>query len=96
MADSAAKAVSTCSTEQECGQGEAQSRNTRSALNWNELLLPRNGGPGESPGRSLAIERARARTKARYEAGGFKRAKGTAKSKPKATVNRDQVRKAGW
>jgi len=73
-----------------------QANGCRTGLNWTDLMQVENGGPGESPGRLEAIERAKARIAARYEAVGFKKAKGTNASKPKVTVSRDKVRKAGW
>ena len=73
-----------------------QASTCKTGLNWTELVRQENGGPGESPGRLEAIERTKARTAARYEAVGFKKAKGTSTAKPKVTVSRDQVRKAGW
>ncbi len=58
-------------------------------MNWTQLLAQ---GPGESPGRGQAIERARARTAARYaESGGPKRAKGSSKAKV-TKVKRSQLR----
>ena len=78
------------------GCSSTQANGCKTGLNWTELLMPENNGPGESPGRSEAIERAKARIAARYEAVGFKKAKGTSTAKPKVTVSRDKVRKAGW
>ena len=96
MTDGAAREASELSEECVCGKGQERSRNLSTGLNWNELLSPESGGPGDSPGRSLAIKRARQRTAERYELHGKKKAKGSSASKPKATVSREKVRKAGW
>jgi len=64
-------------SSEECASGAAQqaSGNTRFGLRWAELLKPSNGGPGESPGRTEAIERARARSQGRSAARLVKRKK---------------------
>lgn len=97
MTDFAAKGHSDWLEGSECGGVQAASKRPRNGLNWSELLKPGNGGPGESPGRERSVAMAIAASKARYaRQGGVKRARGTSKAKPKVTVNRDQVRKAGW
>jgi|TARA_R100000030_G_scaffold62268_1_gene47153 hypothetical protein len=48
-------------------------------LNWADLLDPKNGGPGEPPGRPQAVEAAAERTNSRYAKNGQKRAKGSKK-----------------
>ena len=96
MTDGAAREVSGLSEECGCGKDQKRSRSTSGGLKWSELLLPENGGPGESPGRNGAIERAKARTAERYALHGKKKAKGSSASEPKATVSREKVRKAGW
>ena len=45
-----------------CGKDRRQLRSMRQGLQWEEMLKPSNGGPGESPGRAEAIVRARARS----------------------------------
>ena len=64
----AAKAVSMSSTEHGSGTAWEASSVTRPGLHWAELLKPENGGPGESPGRAEAIERAKARSQERAAA----------------------------
>lgn len=65
-------------------------------LDWTKMLSKEAGGPGESPGRDEAIESAKQKTAERYAIRGFKKAKGSKKAKPKLTVSRAQIRKAGW
>lgn len=96
MPNGAARGPSELLEEDVYGKARRQSKNAGRGLNWSELLSPNNGGPGDSPGRAKAIELAEAKTAERYAAGKFKKAKGSTASKPKATVSRDQVRKAGW
>ena len=97
MTEGAAKGHSDSSEASECGGVQRESRRPRSGLNWSELLLPENGGPGESPGRERSVAMATAASKARYaRQGGIKRARGTSKAKAQKTVSRDQERKAGW
>ena len=81
MTDGAAREVSGLSGADECGQARPASRSLRGGLNWSKLLLPENGGPGESPGRSLAIERTAERTAERIAKFGQKKARGSTKSK---------------
>lgn len=81
MSEPAAKAVSMSS--EGCGSGAAQKAfgSMRPGLQWEELLKPRNGGPGEPPGRDEAIERTKVRTAERIAKFGQKKAKGSTKSK---------------
>jgi hypothetical protein len=60
------------------------------AMEWVTLLKQ---GPGEPPGRAEAIERAKAKTAARYKGAGPKRAKGSSKTKV-TKVSRSQLRKS--
>jgi|TARA_R100000995_G_C3482368_1_gene124762 hypothetical protein len=53
------------------------------SLDWSELLDPANGGPGESPGRDVAVAQALELTRMRYIKHGKKRAKGSVKRKEK-------------
>ena len=95
MNSGAAKEASELSEECVSGRGQKRSRNLSTGLNWNELLSPERGGPGDSPGRSLAIEKAKQRTAERYATKGRKKAKGGSSKKP-VEVSRKKARKAGW
>ena len=57
-----------------------QANECKTGLNWTELMKAENGGPGESPGRSEAIERALKAIAERYAMNGMKRAKGSKKA----------------
>ena len=70
------------------------SKSGKGNLNWNELLSPTTGGPGESPGRDLAIQRAKERIQERYRIHGKKTARGSSSSKG-LTVSRSDARKRG-
>ena len=47
------------------GYSSTQANGCKTGLNWIELMRVESGGPGESPGRSEAIERAKARIRQR-------------------------------
>ena len=76
MTDGAAREVSGLSEECGCGKDQERSRSTSAGLKWSELLSPKTGGPGESPGRNEAIERAKAQTAERYARKGKKGKRG--------------------
>ena len=57
-----------------------QANGCKKGLNWTDLMRVENGGPGESPGRLEAIERALKAIEKRYEMNGMKRAKGSKKA----------------
>ena len=76
MTDGAAREVSGLSEECGCGKDQERSRSTSAGLRWSELLSPETGGPGESPGRNDAIERAKVRTAERCVVKGKKGKRG--------------------
>ena len=94
MTDGAAREASGLSEECVCGKGQERSRNTSAGLRWSELLSRENGGPGDSPGRNGAIERAKARTAERYALHGKKKAKGSKKA-VKNELGRPRTRELG-
>ena len=95
MTDGAHEERFTSLGESGSGIPSVRSNATRGSLNWPVLLAKENGGPGETPGRTAAIERATARTEARYALHGKKLARGSASKKPTATVSRKAARSKG-
>ena len=90
----AVKDCSGSSMADECGSSQAGQYEETSRWTW--LLMPENGGPGEPPGREEAVAKAKELTAERYALHGKKKAKGSNAAKPKTTVSREKVRKAGW
>ena len=95
MNEPAAKAVSMSS--EACASGAAQeaSGNMRCGLRWGDLLKPENGGPGEPPGRTEAIERTKVRIGERIAKFGQKKAKGSSKAKGGLAVGRGRAKELG-
>lgn len=71
--DGAKQECSGLSLGNECSS--TQANGCKNGLNWTELMKVENGGPGESPGRSEAIERSKARIRQRHVMRDLKRGK---------------------